>query len=248
MGQDAFGGQLVETLQAEGIDCSGMAVTSGFPTGVAIVMVDSTGENSIVVAGGANLQLTPDDIFSREELFEGAYFVLLQLELPLPTVRAALDMARRHGCKVILDPAPAPKCLPEALCKVDVICPNATEAESLTGQSVSEERGAKSVASELIARGASTAVLTLGPRGCVVVTADEHVYTVPPYKVPVADTTAAGDAFAAALAVALARGEKIHQAAKFANAAGALACTKFGAQPAMPTLAEVLQLMERQII
>ena len=246
VGQDAFGQQMLAGMKAEGLDCTHVMLTADAPTGVAMIIVDARGENSIVVASGANHRLTPDDVFAAKGAFEGAQVVVLQLELPLPTVRAAIDLARRHGCKVILDPAPAPKKLPDELCHVDIISPNVTEAEMITGRSAGEERCDKMVASDLIARGAAAAVLKLGHRGSMVVTADQHFYTIPAYKVSVVDTTAAGDAFTAALAVAVARGERLHQAAKFANAAGALACAKFGAQPAMPTLQEVKALMADQ--
>lgn len=245
VGDDAFGQQLLAGLRAEAIDCAHVLVTEDAPTGVAMIVVDATGENAIVVAGGANQCLAPDDIFPCEDLFAAAAVVLLQLELPLPTVRAAIDVARRHRCKVILDPAPAQRPLDEALLRVDIICPNGLEAETITGQGQpNEERAAKTMASDLIARGAGAAVVKLGGRGSVVVTSDGHFYTVPAYKVKVVDTTAAGDAFAGALAVAVARGDHIHQAAKFANAAGALACTRFGAQSAMPTATEVATLMK----
>jgi ribokinase len=247
VGKDAFGQQLLAGLKAEGVDCSCVQETSDAPTGIAVIIVDAKGENAIVVAGGANRSLAPDDIFPCEKMFASASVVLLQLELPLPTVRAAIDLARRHRCKIILDPAPAHRPLDEALYQVDIICPNGLEAEWIAnqGQPV-EERTAKTLASDLIARGAGAAVVKLGARGSVVVTADGHVYSVLAYKVSVVDTTAAGDAFAGALAVAVARGDGIHQAAKFANAAGALACTRFGAQPSMPTAAEVADLMQDQ--
>jgi ribokinase len=247
LGQDAFGQQLLASLKAEGVDCSHVLTSDEAPTGVAVIIVDAKGENAIVVAGGANQHLAPDDIFPCQDLFASAAVVLLQLELPLPTVRAAIDLARRHRCKVILDPAPARRQLDESLCRVDIICPNGLEAEMIThqGQAV-DERGAKTIASDLIARGAGAAVVKLGGRGSIVVTSDGHFYTVPAYKVAVVDTTAAGDAFAGALAVAVGRGDHIHQATKFANAAGALACTKFGAQSAMPTIAEVATLMKNQ--
>ncbi len=247
VGDDTFGRHLLAGLKAEGIDCSNVMISEDSPTGVAIVVVDARGENSIIVAGGANRELTPDDMYARQELFEAAAILLVQLELPLPTVRAAMDLARRHGCKVILDPAPAPRNLDPQLCKVDIICPNAVEAETITGQAkVTEERGGKLIASDLIERGAAAAVVKLGGRGSLVATADGHFYRVPPCKVPVADTTAAGDAFAGALAVAVARGQPLREAAMYANAAGALACTKLGAQSAMPTAADVEALIRTQ--
>jgi len=247
VGADSFGQHLLAGLKAEEIDCSAVMTSDEAPTGVAIVVVDAKGENSIIVAGGANQRVSPDDIYAQQELFQAASILLVQLELPLPTVRAAMDLARRNNCKVILDPAPAHRNLDAQLCKVDVICPNGLEAEIITGQpAVADDRAAKSLASDLIGRGASAAVVKLGARGSVVVTADEHFYTVPAYKVPVVDTTAAGDAFAGALAVAVARGQCLREAAKFANAAGALACTRLGAQSAMPTATDVEALMRSQ--
>ncbi len=248
IGDDAFGQNLLENLRNEGVDCDAIDVTADAATGVAMIVVDSEGENAIVVASGANYRVTPDDnIYPNAELFEQADVVVLQLELPLPTVRSAIELSRRHGCKVILDPAPAPKKMPDELCLVDILSPNVTEAELITGTKAGlEARIDKQVASDLIARGARAAVLKLGPRGSLVVTADGNFHTVAPYKVTVVDTTAAGDAFTAALAVAVANGEKLHHAARFANAAAALACTKLGAQSAMPTREEVRFLMADQ--
>ena len=243
LGNDVFGDQLLENLKSNGVDCTNVMVTPQAPSGVAVIVVDSRGENSIVVASGANYLVTPDDLFSREDVFADSNVLLLQLELPLPTVRAAMDLAHRHNCKIILDPAPAPASLCDEMFNVDIVSPNVSEAEVLTGRSATDERGDKLVASDLITRGAKAAVIKLGPRGSLAVTADGHFYTIPPFKVEVVDSTAAGDAFTAALGVAVAKGDNMHAAAKFANAAGALACTKFGAQSAMPTLEEVQALM-----
>jgi ribokinase len=246
VGDDAFGQELLAGMKAEGIDCANILKTDDVATGVAMIVVDSMGENSIVVAGGANLRLTPDDIFPRADLFERADVLVLQLEVPMPTVRAATDLARRHNCKIILDPAPAPRCMPEELYQVDVISPNAIETEALTGTKTSEDRLDKQAASELIERGAMAAVLKLGARGSLVITADGQIARVPACKVNIVDTTAAGDAFTGALAVAVATGVALPQAARLANAAGALACTRLGAQSAMPTADEVRMLMHDQ--
>jgi len=248
VGADAFGEQLVAALKAENVDCENVAVTEEAATGVAMVVVDAQGENAIVVAGEANAWLTPDDLFAAGEMFDAADVVLLQLELPLPTARAAITLARRHACISILDPAPAPRHMPEELYRVNIFTPNATEARALAGAAGGEERVDKQIALEFIARGAEAAVLKLGPRGSMVVLADGHFYKAPPYKVTVVDTTAAGDAFTAALGVAVGRGASLRDAAGFANAAGALACTQFGAQAAMPLAGEVKILMEDQPI
>ena len=248
VGEDAFGEKLVAGMKAEGIDCENVLPTPDVATGVAMIVVDANGENSIVVASGANHRVTPDDVYHRAELFQAADVVLLQLELPLPTVQAARKLAVKHDCKVVLDPAPAPKCLPAELCKVDVISPNVSEAEIITGKHADEgdERVGKIVASDLIGRGAKAAVLKLGQRGSLVMCADGEIASIKPYKVNIVDTTAAGDAFTASLAVGLARGMSLRESAKIANAAGALACTQFGAQPSMPAAGEIRILMEDQ--
>ena len=248
VGEDAFGRALLEGMRREGIECDNVIVTPDAPTGVAMIIVDARGENSIVVASGANYRVTPDDVFEREALFEEADLVLLQLELPLPTVQAAKKLAQRHGARVVLDPAPAPPTMPDELCNVDVITPNVSEAEMITGQRANEadDRVNKLIASDLIARGAKAAVLKLGSRGSLVVTAEGEIASVPPFKVDIVDTTAAGDAFTAALAVNFARGMSLAKAAHLANAAGALACTRFGAQPSMPTAEDIRLLIEDQ--
>ena len=246
IGEDSFGQSLLDGLREEGIDCTNVLATDGEATGVAMIVVDARGENSIVVAGGANHRLTPDDVFSRADAFGDIDVVVLQLELPIPTVRAAIDLGRRNNCKVILDPAPMPKYLDPSICEVDVITPNVTEAEMLTGTKTGDAKADMNIALDLIARGAKAAVLKLGSRGSMVVTGDGHMARVPAYNVDIVDTTAAGDAYTAGLAVCVAEGRPLVEAAKFANAAGALACTRLGAQSAMPTRQEVRMLMEDQ--
>jgi len=246
VGDDSFGHTLRDVLAAEDINCDNLMVTGETSTGAAMILVDRFGENSIVISGGANLALTPDDIFPRGELFSSADVLLLQLEIPLPTVRAAMDLARRHCCKIVLDPTPVPARLPDELLAVDIITPNAIEAEQITGMQAAEERSDRQVASQLVERGAGAAVLKTGHRGSLVVSADGEIARVPPYRVDIVDTTGAGDAFTGNLAVAVARGNCLVDAARIANAAGALACTKFGAQGAIPTWDEIHMLMEDQ--
>jgi len=248
VGEDDFGKALLDSMTSAGVNCENVIVTAEAATGVAVIIVDAKGENSIVVASGANYKITPDDVYHAESLFAAADVVVLQLELPLPTVRAARALAVKSGCKVVLDPAPAPKALPAELCRVDVITPNVSEAEIITGKKAEtfDERVDKLVASSLIERGAKSAVLKLGARGSLVLAADGEIARIGPYKVDIVDTTAAGDAFTAALAVGLAAGVPLTQAARAANAAGALACTRFGAQPSMPTAEEIQMLMVDQ--
>lgn len=246
VGNDAFGTTLREGLEAEGIDTQCLMTNETVASGVAMIVVDARGENSIVVASGANFSVTPDDLYGCEHLFEKASVVVLQLELPQPTVRAAIDLARRHSAKVILDPAPVPKRFCDELCDVDILSPNVGEAEALTGHRAVEERIDKLVATELISRGARSVVLKLGSRGSMVVMADGHFYRGKPFRVDVVDTTAAGDAFTGALAKGVAEGMPLREATRLANAAGALACTRLGAQQAMPEAYEVKMLMDDQ--
>jgi len=245
VGDDDFGKALIDGMTSAGVDCGHVIVTAEAATGVAVIIVDAKGENSIVVASGANYKMTPDDIYHAESLFAAADVVVLQLELPLPTVRAARSLAVKNGCKVVLDPAPAPQSLPQELCQVDVITPNVSEAEIITGQKAEtfDDRVDKLVASRLIERGAKAAVLKLGARGSMVLAADGEIARIGPYKVDIVDTTAAGDAFTATIAVGVASGVSLTDAARAANAAGALACTRFGAQPSMPTAEEIQMLM-----
>ena len=246
VGDDTFGQTLIDILAVDGIDCDNVMITSETSTGAAMILVDGLGENSIVISGGANMALTPDDIFPRGDLFSLADVVVLQLEIPLPTVRAAMDLARRHCCKIVLDPSPVPGRLPDELLAVDIVTPNIIEAEQITGMQAAEERADRQVASKLVERGAGAAVLKIGSRGSLVVSADGEIARVPAYRVDIVDTTGAGDAFTGTLAVAVARGNCLADAARIANAAGALACTKFGAQTAIPTWDEIHILMEDQ--
>lgn len=246
VGDDAFGAELMEGLRAENIDCNSVLVTDNCASGVAVIIVDSIGENSIVVASAANHRLTPDDVYGRVELFERADTLLIQLELPLPTVRASIDLAKRHGCRIILDPAPAPKSFPPELCKVDIITPNVSEATMITGSRTGEERADRNIALDLIDRGAKAAVLKLGSRGSLVASGDGEFSRAPAFKVPIVDTTGAGDAFTAALAVSVTSGLGLEEATRFANAAGAVACTRLGAQNAMPNTLEVQMLIDDQ--
>jgi ribokinase len=207
---------------------------------------NSTGENCIVVASGANHLVSPQDLADHEDLFASAEVVVLQLELPYPTVSAAAAMARKHECRVVLDTAPAGADLPADLFRVDILTPNQSEAEILTGRPAASLADAQTAAVELLKRGPGAVVLKLGASGSLVVTAAGPARHVPAYKVHVVDTTGAGDAFTAGLAVALAEGQPLDQAAALGNAAGALAATRPGAQAAMPSRQEVAELMRQQ--
>ena len=245
VGQDAFGEQLLANLRRENIDVAHFRVDKAAPTGVALIDIVASGNNSIVVAPGANMAIALEDMEGLRALLPGADVLIVQFEAPLPVVGRALELAREYGVTSVLDAGPAVECPNEILGLADVVSPNETEAEALTGVPVVDAASAERAAKGLLEKGVSSAVLKLGEQGALVATADriEHV---PGYRVSAVDTTAAGDAFTAALAVRLAEGAALLEATRYANAAGACACTKVGAQPAMPTSAEVSALVHSQ--
>jgi len=245
VGADAFGERMALQMKAAGVNTKGLIVTEGVPSGVAMILVDDHGENSIVVASGANAKVSPDDVDNAESLIASSDAVLLQLELPIATVVRAIHVARARQVAVVLDPAPISDSLPAAAYDVDLLNPNQVEASQLAGEPIGENlHSAKLVATELIRRGARSVVIKLGKRGALAVEGPGgQICETPAFDVSVVDTTAAGDAFAAALTVARARGLAMDQACRFACAAGGLACTRLGAVNAMPTLKEVEVLL-----
>ena len=243
VGDDGFGQRLLGGLQHEGIDVSRVIVTAQCASGLAIVAVEDSGENSITVIPGANGRLTPDDVRGATELIHAADVLLLQLEVPLETVLTAIEIAHQHETLVILDPAPAPASFPPNLLSVSVACPNESEAAALAGLPVVSLDDAKRAARQLRAQGVCHAVITLGRAGALVCGPDNECEHIPSFDVQAIDTTAAGDAFAAALGVSLAQGKSTFDAVRYACAAGALAASRQGAQPAMPTADEVARLV-----
>ncbi len=243
VGDDAFAQTLRGGLVREGIDCRYLLTTSGVASGVALIVVSKAGQNAICVAGGANRRLSPDDVERAEELVAKARVCVLQLEIPQETAARAIAVAKNNRGEVILDPAPAPDTLSSELLNADIITPNESEVAKLLGETEACGDWGQT-AGRLRARGPRAVVLKLGSEGCYLSApdGDQHI---PAHAVKVVDTTAAGDAFTAALAVARAEGRSLGEAAAFANAAGALACTRFGAQPSAPTRAEVEALASR---
>ena len=240
VGYDLFADHLKASLSAAGVDVTAIHATRGQPTGVALIWVDRWGQNSIVVASGANHELAAADVESLRRLFQGARFVLFQLETPLETVRAALALARQEGAQTVLDPAPAVPLTGDLLSLVDILTPNETEALILLGRpparvSVADAPG---LASALRALGAARVVLKLGDQGCFLDDGAQQLH-VPSFPVEVRDSTAAGDIFNAGLAVALAEGQPIQEALRFASAAAAISVTRLGAQASVPARAEV---------
>lgn len=242
LGRDALGDEALARFRREGIDVTHVARDSGRPSGVALIFVRADGENSIGVAGGANQRLSPGDVAAAGRSISRARILLLQLETPLRTVAAAARIARRAGVPVILNPAPA-RPLPDALLRrVSLLTPNESEASLLTGIRVTGLASARRAAAALLARGVGTVIITLGAKGALV--ADRAgSRLVEGFRVKAVDTTAAGDVFNGALAVALAEEAPLLEAVRFAHAAAALSVTRRGAQPSIPTRREISRML-----
>ncbi len=238
VGADQFGDEIATRLASQGIETGGLTRSAEARTGTALIIVDALGRNQIAVAPGANRALAPEMAEKRESDFEWAEVLLIQLETPVPTVAWALRAARRHKVLTILNPAPAQPLSEKVYPLVDYLTPNAGEAALLSGQAVEDPETARRAALELLARGVGTVVVTLGAAGALVC-GDTSVVHFPAFPVQAVDTTGAGDAFNAGLAVGLAAGGTLEQAIPLANAAAALACTRTGAQDALPDRAEV---------
>lgn len=242
VGKDLFGGQAVAGFRQDGIDTRYVFRTAAAPSGVALIFVAKGGENSIAVASGANARLSPADIRQARLAMAKARVLVAQLETPLATVLAAAQTASAHGVKVILNPAPA-RPLPARLLKlVSILTPNETEAELLSGGKVDSDRAVVKAGAALRAQGVGTVIITLGARGAYYAAERESGF-VPGFKVKAVDTTAAGDVFNGALAVALAEDRPLAEAVRFANAAAALSVTKLGAQPSAPRRREIERLL-----
>jgi len=237
-GNDLFGNQAVGLLMREGIDTQYIVKDTELPSGVALITVDSAGENSIVVAPGSNGNLLSEDI--PVVIFEESKYeiLLLQLEIPIETVEFSAVTASEHGIKVILNPAPACK-LPDNLLKHTwLITPNETEAEALTGVKINNIISAESAAVSLQERGVKNVIITLGEAGAFV-KSDNYSGIVPGVKVIPVDTTAAGDVFNGALAVAISEGKELNEAVLFANIAASISVTRMGAQASAPYRNEI---------
>ncbi|CAG0977085.1 ribokinase [Anaerolineales bacterium] len=239
VGSDSFGPFLLDSLKSNHVDVTRVRA-DGSATGTATIIVDGNGQNSIVLSAGANGKVSPADVDSASAL--RPKLILLQLEIPIPTVLYAAQRARQNGSRVILNPAPAKSIPDELISLADFIIPNETELSLLTGMDVKDIPSAEQAAKVLLDRDAKNVIVTLGSKGALLVS-DNQTTQVVAYKVNVVDTTAAGDAFIGGFASALLRGLSPEEAVKYANACGALATTKFGAQPSLPTREETERFM-----
>ena len=238
VGRDIFGDNAIATYAREGLDTSEV-LRSDKPSGVALILVDGNGENCISVASGANGDITPADIESKAGLIREAGILLLQLEMPAESVLKAARIAHDAGVYVILNPAPACNLPFEIFSCVDLMTPNQTESEFFTGIHVNDEESAARAAEGLRSMGVKDIIMTMGSKGSMGFTSDGGEFFTPARKVNAVDTTAAGDTFCGALAVALSEGKTLREAAAFATSASALTVQKRGAQESLPYRNEI---------
>lgn len=244
VGADMFGEQALAGFAQDDIDVRWIVQDAGAPSGVAGIFVADDGENSIAVAPGANARLSPSDIEAAAEAFVGADVLLLQLEVPIETVTAAAKLARKNGVRVVLNPAPACPLPDELLECADIITPNETEATLLTGVEVTDDASALQASAKLKEKGIGTVIITLGAAG-VYVSSTEGERRIAGFRVTPVDTTAAGDVFNGAFAVASAEGRPLEKAIRFAQAAAAISVTRLGAQPSVPKRQEIEQFLRQ---
>ena len=242
VGDDMFGRQAIQGFRQDGIDVQHVIEDDEAPSGVALIFVAADGENSIGVASGANARLAPADVERASPLIAEADVLVMQLETPLDTIEAAATIAAQNGVTVILNPAPAQPLSENVLQNVSILTPNESEAELLTGVAVADEQSAAEASTVLHAKGVATVIVTLGARGAYV-SSGSYSGSVPAFEVSPIDTTAAGDVFNGALAVALSEALSLPEATRFASAAAALSVTILGAQPSAPMRRDIEALL-----
>jgi len=246
VGSDIFGKKAVEGFIRDGIDVKYVYKDRRAASGIALIIVGADGENSIAVASGANANLTPEDVRRAERAISSAKILLMQLETPLETVREAAEIAAAYRVPVILNPAPAKALDDNLLRRISILTPNETETEMLTGIKIRKESDMARASQKLLNKGVRAVFITLGSKGVFVASETEKIRRIiPAFKVKAVDTTAAGDVFNGALAVALAEGRPLLEAARFANAAAALSVTKMGAQPSAPHRKEIENFLRK---
>lgn len=239
VGADEFGKTLRSNLNALGADTQYLITDNEAATGIASIWVDDKGQNSIIVTPGANARVGRADVDAAAAAFRHARVLVAQLEIPLETVQYAFQIARKHNCLTILNPAPAQPLSRKILELTDLVIPNETEAAQLTGMTVQDLTSAQNAANVLKQMGARRILITMGDKGAFFLDDEAPPAPVPPFAVQAVDTTAAGDAFVGALAAARARDKDWTTSLREASAAGALAATRSGAQPSLATRAEL---------
>lgn len=238
VGSDAYGLQLRDALLVEGIDCQAVSRVDG-SSGVALIVVDDSSQNAIVIVAGSNGELTPASLQAADAVLQAADVIVCQLEVPLETVGYALKRGRELGKTVILNPAPASGPLPaQWYASIDYLIPNESEATALSGVTVDSLDSAKLAAAQLIKAGAAKVIITLGAQGALFSDGNRVEHLAAP-NVKAVDTTAAGDTFVGGFAAALAHGKSEAEAIRFGQVAAALSVTRAGAQPSIPTLHDV---------
>ena len=237
VGNDMFGMALIDNLQKNGVCTDYIKTVEDTPTGVAVITIVD-GDNCIILDSGANALIRPEHILEAENMIKNSDMVILQLEIPIDTVIMSIEIAHRNGIKVLLNPAPAYVLPDEILSKVDIFTPNESECGLITGIKATTVEGAREAVKYLLSRGIRQTAVTLGGNGVVYNRGDEIIHKGVP-KVEVVDTTAAGDSFSGALAVALCNGKSIDEAIDFANIVGTITVTRKGAQSSLPTIDEV---------
>ncbi|MBL4830607.1 MAG: ribokinase [Aliivibrio sp.] len=243
VGDDHFGIEIKSTFAAEGINNQAVMIETNTPTGIAMIQVTDTGENSICISAEANAHLTPEKLQPHCDLIRNADTLLMQLENPLDTIESAALIAHQAGTTVVLNPAPAQPLSDKLLSLIDIITPNETEAELLTGIAVTDMESANLAAISLHQKGIHTVLITLGSQG-VWLSQNGQGEQIKGFKVKATDTTAAGDTFNGAFITALQNGNELHSAIIFAHAAAAISVTRMGAQTSIPTLQEVEQFLK----
>lgn len=245
VGDDDIGERIRQQLANDRIDVTPVAVIGGESTGVALIFVNGEGENTIGIHAGANAALTPERVAQYQQVISGADALLMQLESPLESVLAAARIAHQNQTRVILNPAPATALSDELLSLVDMITPNETEAQILTGITVDSDEGAARAAAVLHEKGIETVLITLGSRG-VWLSEQGQGQRIPGFRVEAVDTIAAGDTFNGALIAALLEKQPMAEAVRFAHAAAAIAVTRRGAQPSVPWREETDSFLRSQ--
>lgn len=237
VGEDGFGQTLINSLKNDKVDTTYIKTTKG-ATGVALITVDNNAQNSIVVSPGANFEVKEEDIDNNIEAIKNSDIVVLQLETPLNTIKYALKKSKELNKYTILNPAPALKLDDEIIKNVDLLTPNETELEIISGVSIEIEEDIQKAAQIMIEKGVKELIVTLGSKGSLYINKEKSIFK-KAYKVEAVDTTAAGDSYTAALAVALSKDQSIEEAMDFASKVGALSVLKEGAQSSLPTLEDV---------